>query len=953
MADQYSGEGSSTSNVGSSDATLEINIKTLDSRIYSFQVDKNMPVSLFKDKIANEIGVPVGQQRLIFRGKVLKDNHLLSEYHVENGHTLHLVVRQPAESQASSGTSSGEDNASNGSRVNEASAGAPRNRVGQISHSVVLGTFNVADQVEGIVPDLTRVIGAVLNSIGVGSQTMPNVIGSNPSTTTSSNPGQFPQGNESEAVRGNVTGLSQAGNQAHSGQEGPSQPFQSLPQVVQIPLATAAIPIPSLNSPIPDSLNTLSEFINRMEQNLAQNFGHQPNLSSISTAEMPRVDLPSTAQGLHTTEALSIVLRRAERLLSTHAVAALSHIAGRLEQEGGSEDPTLRGQIQAESMQVGLSMQHLGALLLELGRTILTLRMGQTPAESVVNSGPAVYISSQGPNPIMVQPFPLQTSPLIGGSFPPSNPMTVGPVGVGSAPRNINIHIHAGPSLAPIVSSVGTRGSNGEGIQGERRSGAGSGDSNASRMIPVRNIIATALPSNPAGIPTSSAAQTGAGITVTQPPSGSVSLSSVLAQVNSQIRNIVGNMQGDNTIQSGQAESSVQNSSIGSGSNDADNVRPSTIAVNGGGESGGSLPECTPQIEGRGPQPECNQVGNFPDAGSLSGSKDDSSYSDKGPWNCSSGPPVNSEDAKEHAKKSTGSAKAVPLGLGLGSLERKRGKQLKPLTKNGDGGTTSTSINQDQQATTTQRVLQSLAARSSVVNREDSDNPSPGQLPSSVGQVTDGRLSGVQGSAGQVDMASVMSQVLRSPALNGLLTGVSEQTGMGSSDGLRNMLQQFAQSPQMRNAVNQIAQQVDSQDVENVFSGLGGQGGGIDFSRMFQQMMPIVSHALGSGSTAPQSFSLGEPQPQPQYNQRDLSRDEHGEQNLQVDLQAVAERIEHLNSPEDAFRALVENSLLSGGESGSREVVDELCGNEGLASEYLELLQNDIQRRLQDDYRHG
>lgn len=40
---------------------------------------------------------------------------------------------------------------------NDASAGNPRNRVGQISHSVVLGTFNVGDQGEGVVPDLSRV----------------------------------------------------------------------------------------------------------------------------------------------------------------------------------------------------------------------------------------------------------------------------------------------------------------------------------------------------------------------------------------------------------------------------------------------------------------------------------------------------------------------------------------------------------------------------------------------------------------------------------------------------------------------------------------------------------------------------------------------------------------------------------------------------------------------------
>lgn len=64
--------------------------------------------------------------------------------------------------------------------------------------------------------------------------------------------------------------------------------------------------------------------------------------------------------------------------------------------------------MQTESVLIGQVMQHLGALLLELGRTILTLRMGQSPAESSVNAGPAVYISSTGPNPIMVQPFPFK-----------------------------------------------------------------------------------------------------------------------------------------------------------------------------------------------------------------------------------------------------------------------------------------------------------------------------------------------------------------------------------------------------------------------------------------------------------------------------------------------------------------------------------------------------------------
>ena len=43
-----------------------------------------VPVSSFKEKIANEIGIPVGQQRLIFRGRVLKDDHLLTEYRIQS-----------------------------------------------------------------------------------------------------------------------------------------------------------------------------------------------------------------------------------------------------------------------------------------------------------------------------------------------------------------------------------------------------------------------------------------------------------------------------------------------------------------------------------------------------------------------------------------------------------------------------------------------------------------------------------------------------------------------------------------------------------------------------------------------------------------------------------------------------------------------------------------------------
>lgn len=81
-------------------------------------------------------------------------------------------------------------------------------------------------------------------------------------------------------------------------------------------------------------------------------------------------------------------------------------------------------------------------------------------------------------------------------------------------------------------------------MQGEHRNGPGSRDSGAARVLPVRNVIATSIPSSQTGITISSASQPGPGVSVPRPPSES-SISSIVAELNSQIRNFVGNIQGN------------------------------------------------------------------------------------------------------------------------------------------------------------------------------------------------------------------------------------------------------------------------------------------------------------------------------------------------------------------------------------------------------------------------
>lgn len=55
-----------------------------------------------------------------------------------------------------------------------------------------------------------------------------------------------------------------------------------------------------------------------------QHVGYQQNTSLTSHEDVPRTELPTNERGLPTPEALSIVLRHAQGLLSGHTIAALS-----------------------------------------------------------------------------------------------------------------------------------------------------------------------------------------------------------------------------------------------------------------------------------------------------------------------------------------------------------------------------------------------------------------------------------------------------------------------------------------------------------------------------------------------------------------------------------------------------------------------------------------------------
>ncbi|KAI4380619.1 hypothetical protein MLD38_006789 [Melastoma candidum] len=389
---------------GGSEGTIEIKIKTLDSRSYSLRVNKQMPVPALKEQIASLTGVLTEQQRLICRGKVLKDDQLLSAYHVEDGHTLHLVVRQPSDGSHSYAADPSTVSQGNSSRV------GPR---------VVIETLNIPDQGEGLPPEISQIVSAVLGSFGLSGAGISRE-GGNERISSATNISRMQS--EDSSLRGHSGGLAGA---------------------FGIPAATSQPPV------IPDSLTTMSRFLNLMTSEFANIGRGSENLEEVSQrsglGDAPPSTHSGTVQaGLPTPESLANILSSTRQFLIQQVAGYLQAFANQLENQGSITDSSVRLNSQHSAIRMGAVLHHLGAFILELGRTVMTLRLGTSTAEAVVNAGPAVFISPTGPNPLMVQPLSFQTGSSLGGiqvANWPSGSSWGSSYGSGFHPRRIDIQI--------------------------------------------------------------------------------------------------------------------------------------------------------------------------------------------------------------------------------------------------------------------------------------------------------------------------------------------------------------------------------------------------------------------------------------------------------------------------------------------------------------------------------
>ncbi|KAG2550798.1 hypothetical protein PVAP13_9KG315600 [Panicum virgatum] len=83
-------------------AGATLHIRCANGSKFTVQADLAATVGAFKEVVAGSCDVPAPQQRLIYKGRILKDEQTLESYGVETDHTIHLVrgVASPAASGA-------------------------------------------------------------------------------------------------------------------------------------------------------------------------------------------------------------------------------------------------------------------------------------------------------------------------------------------------------------------------------------------------------------------------------------------------------------------------------------------------------------------------------------------------------------------------------------------------------------------------------------------------------------------------------------------------------------------------------------------------------------------------------------------------------------------------------------------------------------------------------------
>ncbi|KAM1483268.1 hypothetical protein ACFX1Q_035188 [Malus domestica] len=85
------GEGDSSEPKVSGEGGEQINIRCSNGSKFSVRASLDSTVGAFKEVLSQNCDIPADQQRLIYKGRILKDDQTLTSYGLQTDHTVHMV----------------------------------------------------------------------------------------------------------------------------------------------------------------------------------------------------------------------------------------------------------------------------------------------------------------------------------------------------------------------------------------------------------------------------------------------------------------------------------------------------------------------------------------------------------------------------------------------------------------------------------------------------------------------------------------------------------------------------------------------------------------------------------------------------------------------------------------------------------------------------------------------
>ncbi|KAL0076316.1 hypothetical protein J3Q64DRAFT_1362146 [Phycomyces blakesleeanus] len=320
---------------------MALQIKSLEQRTHAVTVPRNASVLHLKSEIETVFAVDTGRQRLIFQGKVLKDDKQLADYaNLDDGKVIHLVVR-PVD--APQNPMNDEPRSQSSRRA--FSRGLPRNLPPLSSRFPMMEGYTLitVDTSMGDMSEASSLISSVMSGIsGIG----PGYTGRSRPTTT----------NTATGGGANTTGGDHAGNRASAesrsgisslnrwpfafslGQNPSDLPPASIAGAFES-RTPAGIPFPSsVEVRLVRTMNSIRNVREMLEAPLSEEVPVNPVISNSSHEQTQHIRSRLQSGGNRQAAQVGVVVRELAELMEL-AVPQLNSMADALQEEG-EEDNT-------------------------------------------------------------------------------------------------------------------------------------------------------------------------------------------------------------------------------------------------------------------------------------------------------------------------------------------------------------------------------------------------------------------------------------------------------------------------------------------------------------------------------------------------------------------------------------------------------------------------------------